>query len=697
MADDNRRQLSEFRASLLDDVALNAASNMTNDMEEFLAVVTNQLIAAEEIDDFIYVPYEGINQKKRKLQVDGYSYNELDDCLCLFIGIPLSYDEDEVVLTTPEAKKWISRVTAFLDNSEYVLMHAEESAPGFGLAYDVVHRYGTVQRYKIYLITDQFANKNLREFKESDVGGIPVECHIWDINRLYELSRSSTGKEEIVINFAELGMEGIPCLPASETDDYHAYLCNIPGMVLATLYNKYGGKLLEGNVRSFLQVRGKVNKGIRATILNEPNMFFAYNNGIAATAYGVKTKMIHGLLHITEITSLQIVNGGQTTASLATALIKDKKDHAEENILKINVPMKLSIVTPEKADRLIANIARYANSQNKVSDADLWSNHPFHIRMEDFSRRILAPATDGRQYGTYWYYERANGQYKQETYKCTPKEKERFEQRNPQSQMFTKTDLAKYMHIYQMRPDIASAGGQKAFAKFAEWASKEWEKNDTNFNEDYFRTVVAMAILFRQSDKLVRKQSWYRSYKANIVAYAIAKILYTVKQDYPDKTIPFKTIWQKQKLSAAWVHQLEDAAYTMYQHLIDETRDIENVTEWAKRERCWEAAMKIPYKLQSAFVAELQSKYEATQEKKNAREEQKLSNQLNVLVEVVEYGVEGWTELLSWLQTHPVIAPAEKNMIKLAQRMDGGLITSERQCAKLLKILEKCRTEGYPK
>jgi hypothetical protein len=253
------------------------------------------------------------------------------------------------------------------------------------------------------------------------------------------------------------------------------------------------------------------------------------------------------------------------------------------------------------------------------------------------------------------------------------------------------------MHIYQMRPDIASAGGQKAFAKFAEWASKEWEKNDTNFNEEYFRTVAAMAILFRQSDKIVRKQSWYRSYKANIVAYALSKILYTVKSNYPDKCISYKTIWQKQALSPAWIHQIEDAAYAMYQHLIDEKRDIENVTEWAKRERCWEAAMKLPYALQPAFVAELQSTDEAEQEKKNARSDQKLANQLNVLVEVVEYGVEGWTALIDWLQTHPVVTPSEKNMIKLAQKLDGGLITSERQCAKLLKILEKCRVEGYPK
>lgn len=695
MTGDNQKQLAEYRASLLDDVALNAESNLTNDMEEFLTLVTDELISAEEIDDFIYVPYEGINNKKKKIQVDGYSYNELDDCLCLFIGIPLSYDDEEEILATADAKKWIGRAVAFIENAEYILLHAEESAPGYGLAYDIVHRYSNVQKIKIYLLTDRIANKNLTELKDMSVSGIPVECHIWDIVRLYELARSASGKEEVVINFRDMGLEGIPCLPASETDDYHAYLCNIPGMVLATLYNQYGGKLLEGNVRSFLQVRGKVNKGIRATILNEPDMFFAYNNGIAATAYDIKTEMLHGMPYITEITSLQIVNGGQTTASLAAALLKDKKDNSEENIMRINVPMKLSIVTPEKADKLIANIARYANSQNKVSDADLWSNHPFHIRMEDFSRRILAPATGGRQYGTYWYYERANGQYKQATYKCTPKEKTKFEQHNPKTQMFTKTDLAKFMHVYQQRPDIASAGGQKAFAKFAEWASKEWEKDDTVFNEEYFKTVVAIAIIFRQSDKIVRKQPWYRSYKANIVEYAISKILYTVKKQYPNKSISFRNIWQKQTLSPAWVHQVEDAALTMYNHLISENRDIENVTEWAKREKCWEEAKKLEYALQPEFVAELQNRYDAIQEKKDAKSSQKLANQLSALVEVVEYGEAGWTKLLNWLQTHPVVSPAEKNMIKLAQRMDGGLITSERQCAKLLKTLEKCELEGY--
>lgn len=685
--------IREFKASVLDEVALNASSNMTTDTEEFLTYVTNQLIEAEEIEDFNYVPYEGIGKQNRKVQLDGYAYNELDEHLDLFIALPLTYEE-WVTLIASDLDRYINRVVAFIESADYIKSHAEESAPGYGLACDILTIYRKVQKYRIYVLTDMIMSERISSLQGITANGKPVECHIWDINRLYELARSSNGREEVIINVKEFGIPGIPCMPASSTEDYTAYLCNMPGTVLANLYNKYGGRLLEGNVRSFLQVRGKVNKGIRATILNEPEMFFAYNNGIAATAYEIKTEVIQGVLNITEISSLQIVNGGQTTASLATALIKDKKDHAEDCVAKIYVPMKLSIVTPEKSDALIANIARYANSQNRVSDADLWSNHPFHIRMEEFSRRILAPAVDGRQYGTHWYYERTNGQYKQETYKSTPKEKEKFERHNPKNQKFTKTELAKYMHIYQMRPDIASLGGQKAFTRFAEWAAKEWEKHDIVFNEEYFRTVVAVAILYKEADKIVKRQK--RSYKANIIEYALAKIFFTVKTKYPDKAIAYKTIWQKQRLSSAWLNQIEVATNLMYEHLIDPNRDIENVTEWAKRERCWDKAKQIKFDLNADFVEELQSVYEQENERKRAKNDQKLANQLSSLVNVVNYGADGWKALLSWNASHRVLSPSEIHWIELAARMDGGLIASERNCSKVLKILEKCRIEGFP-
>lgn len=695
-AETYQASLNEFRIHLWDEIQLNVATNLSVDVEEFLEYVTEQLIEAEEIDDFSYVPYEGLGKHNRRLQIDGYSYSELDECLSVFIVTPMTYDEGDTLVTT-DANRYLGMAAAFLDNAEYVVKNAEESAPGYGFATDVIGMYSGVRKYKIYLISDKLKSKNLTQIDNIQARGKEVECHVWDISRIYELANSSMGREEIVIRFAEFGIQGLPCLLASEAPEYKAYLCDIPGIVLATLYNKYGGRLLEGNVRSFLQVRGKVNKGIRYTILNEPEMFFAYNNGIAATAYDIKVECIDSIPYITEISSLQIVNGGQTTASLATALVKDKKDNAEENIRKIHIPMKLSIVLPEKADKLIGNIARYANSQNKVSDADLWSNHPYHIRLEDFSRRIIAPAINGKQYGTYWYYERANGQYAQETYKSTPKEKVRFIEQHPKNQKITKTEFAKYMHVYQQRPDIASMGGQKAFVKFADQISAAWDKDNTVFNEEYYKNAVSIALLFREADKIVRKQTWYRSYKANIVAYALAKIFYTVDMQYPDLAINLKAIWQKQTLSMAWVKQIEDASFKMYQYLIRDDRRVENVTEWAKREACWNGAKQLTYNLLPEFVAELQSRDVAIKDAKDAKKTQRQTDKLNNLVKVVEYGSENWAALLSWNVDHRIMTPSEIHQIQLAKNMDGGLISSDRKCQKVLNILEKCRIEGFPK
>jgi hypothetical protein len=689
-------ELQEFRESIVEQVKFNAVAEMSSEKEQFMNYVTEVLMDAEEIEEFNYLPFEGLGKHGRKIQIDGYSYNELDNILTIFVTPSLIYLSEET-LTNTDAEKIFSRARAFIEDPRYIQDFAEESAPGYGLAVDIQGRYKDVNKYCIYLLTDMVMSKNIKDMKSISINGTPVELHIWDMTRLHQLSRSTTGKEDIVINLKDFHGNGIPCLPASKTGDYSAYLCNIPGIVLAELYNTYGGRLLEGNVRSFLQTKGKVNKGIRNTILNNPSMFFAYNNGIAATAYNIKIDDIEGIKYITEITSLQIVNGGQTTASLAMSLINDKKDDSENKIKEIYVPMKLSIVSPENAQELIPNISRYANSQNKVSDADLWSNHPFHIRMEDFSRRTVAPATSGRQYGTYWYYERANGQYKQATYKCTPSEKKHFEMRNPSNQLFKKTDLAKYMNLFQMRPDLASAGGQKSFMRYADFIAKQWEKDDTVFNEGYFKRVVSLAIIFKESDRIVRQQPWYNSYKANIVAYTISKIIHTVKIKHQDKSISFKSIWAKQALSNSWVKQIEIVSEIMYNHLIDAKRPVQNVTEWAKRESCWEQAKDIEIQLLPEYIKELNNKVAENQQNKDEQKEQKFENKLNVMVEVANFGVDNWKELIQWDSTHHVLNPIDINLVNSAIAMEKNRFPSEKQCTKILQVLEKARLESFSK
>lgn len=488
--------IKEFRNGILDDVHFNASINGTSPREEFLAMYANALVDAEEFEDFEQLAYEGVGSQNKKILIDGYYYSELENCLVI-IACPFTDSMDVQSLTATEAEMHFKRARAFVEESRsgFIQKYAEESSPGYGLAVDIQKRYSNVSKFKFYILTDMAMSSRIREIPGTMIGTATAEYHIWDITRLQSLYASKTGKEDIVINLKEFSERGIPCLQAGSTDEYTAYLCTIPGSILAYLYNTYGGRLLEGNVRSFLSAKGKINKGIRNTILNEPSMFFAYNNGIAATAYAVEMEHGDGCTYITQITSLQIVNGGQTTASLAAAIINDK-DRAN-GLRDIYVPMKLSVVTPEKAMELIPNIAKYANKQNKVSDADFFSNHAFHVRMEDFSRRVLAPAVMGNQYGTHWYYERTRGQYKQEQSRMTKAEQNKFLIQNPKAQMFTKTDLAKFYNIYRQLPHQVSTGAQKNFIQFAEWASAVWDKDETVFNERFFRQIVCLNILYK--------------------------------------------------------------------------------------------------------------------------------------------------------------------------------------------------------
>lgn len=688
-------ELSEFREGILDDVHFNASLNGTSPREEFLVLYASALVDAEEFEDFEQLAYEGVGSRNRKIQIDGYYYSELDNCLYIII-CPFVDSVDVQSLTATEAENQFKKARAFIEESRsgFIQKYAEESSPGYGLAIDVQKRFSKVPKIKFYILTDMVMSNRIREIQSTQIGGSVAEYHIWDISRLQSLQESKTGKEEIVIDLKAFSEHGIPCLEAGSNDEYTAYLCNIPGAILADLYNRYGGRLLEGNVRSFLSAKGKINREIRNTILNNPEMFFAYNNGIAATAYAVQVEYGEMCPYITEITSLQIVNGGQTTASLASAAINDKN---KVNGLKgIYVPMKLSVVTPEKAMELIPNIAKYANKQNKVSDADFFSNHAFHIRIEDFSRRVLAPAFMGNQFGTHWYYERARGQYKQEQARMAKPQRDKFLIQNPKAQMFTKTDLAKFFNIYRQLPHQVSAGVQKNFIRFAEWASEAWEKDETEFNEVFFRKIVCLNILFKKTDYIVKHATWYEmGYKAQVVTYTLSYLFFAIEKVSADVTLDFRSIWNNQDISHALELQIEQIAEVMYSHLVSPNRDVENVTEWAKREACWKKAKQIEIPLSNEFTAELALKSEEQEDNRAAGKDIKLQNSASQMIQVAEIGVDAWKRLLEWGIAKHIFTPQDISFIRVAISMEKGKFPSEKQCARIMQVLDKARKEGF--
>ena len=194
-------------------------------------------------------------------------------------------------------------------------------------------------------------------------------------------------------------------------------------------------------------------------------------------------------LQITRIRDLQIVNGGQTTASLFHTKRRDKAA-----LKDIFVQMKLSVIDSAESELVVPRISEYANTQNRVNAADFFSNHPFHIRLESFSRRLWAPAQQGAQRESHWFYERARGGYADAQANLSSSEQRRFKAENPKSQMFTKTDLAKFENVWDDHPKWVNLGAQKNFARYAARIGKEWSKSADAFNEFYFHRAIARAL-----------------------------------------------------------------------------------------------------------------------------------------------------------------------------------------------------------
>ena len=691
--------LSEFRIELLETVRARAESNLDFNRAGFVDEVGERLTDAEEFSDFIACRYEGVSGK-RKLQIDGYAFDDADNSLALLIA---DYSNDDAMPTfnTVNAVKAFDMLRAFVEEAlkgNLTDGSIEESQPGYGLASDLLDWHSKVTKYRLYLASDGQLKSKAKDWPDANISGTQAEHHIWDVARLHRAYVSATGRDELIVDFGDFGSgDGLPCLAAARAEgEYQAYLCMISGGVLAGVYERYGSRLLEGNVRSFLSTRGKVNAKIQQTIRQQPEMFFAFNNGIAATAEDVVIEETSRGPKILSATNLQIVNGGQTTASLAQAARNSPGNPEGTDLSKVMVQMKLSVLPPEKASSLIPDIARYANSQNKVSDADFFANHAYHIRLEEFSRRIFAPPTGGAQHGSHWFYERARGQYVNEQAKLSPAQKRQFAVQNPKSQLLSKTDIAKLVNTWQGLPNKVSMGAQKNFMLFAEVISKEWTVEERKFNEAYFREVIALAIIFRQTEILVKQQDWYQGgYRANIVTYTIAKLNCMIADQAKGKQLDLRAIWAKQAVSSVLLTQITAIAVQVFGLLTDPNRPKDNVTEWAKMQACWDRVkskkIHLNSDIQSALVDSSTVQYAA----KDAKEIQTTDNGIAAQVAVFNVPPVEWERMRNWAGQRNMLTATQSDLLRLASQIPRKIPT-DKQCAVISQIRSKLIEDGFP-
>lgn len=690
-------ELREFREELLEDIRVSASSNYNDVTSEFIKRYTEYMVEAEELDDFTECYFEALGLRRTKIQIDGYSINEMDNIFMLAITDFTNNDEIETLVNT-QIKTLCKKMTSFIENSlnGYIINNVEESSVGYEVSKLIIENKDSINKFKLYIFTDKIISERVKTVDIKDIEGIKIELSIWDINRIYNLAKSKFEKESIVIDLSQYDKNGLPCILAvdCEEENYKSYLTVISGKILSELYIEHGSRLLEGNVRSFLSVRGKVNKQIRYTLLNEQEMFFAYNNGIAATASDIEVETTSKGCFIKKIKNLQIINGGQTTASIANVVLKDKQD-----VSKVMVPVKLSVVKAEKAEVMIPLISRCANTQNKVSDADFFSNHPFHIRMEEFSRKIFAPSVKGNQYQTIWFYERARGQHVQEQMKLTKAERKKYLLKNPKSQVIKKVDLAKYLNTFDCLPHIVSRGAQANMRYFAEKINEKWNKDENQFNQLYYKNMVAKAIIFKNADKLVAKQEWYKqikAYKANIVTYSIAVIVNYVNKNYKNKKIDLKRIWNNQDTYPELEKQLLITSREVYEFITKDDRLTLNVTEWCKKDICWDRAQKENWTIEQSFIKTLVSKEEDREEEKEAKNIQKEIKNINYEIEVINLGSEYWSNLTTWARKNKLISEGEYELLKKASSFERtGKTPTSNQSKRILEVKERMELEGY--
>jgi hypothetical protein len=559
------------------------------------------------------------------------------------------------------------------------LAQMEESAPPYEAATTILKHRDELDTARIFLLTNGVVKHS--EEKDVEIAGVDVKHYLWDLEKLRRLMSSGQERETIQIDLLKDYGGAVPCLAQQDgTGEYTAYLAFFPATLLAKIYGDYGPRLLEKNVRSYLQAKGKVNKGIQATIREMPHRFLAYNNGISGTAEAVSvSRSQDGMCKLEHLLDFQIVNGGQTTASIYHAVKKEKAD-----VSNVIVQVKLTVVNESaKVAEFVPKISLYANSQNKVNMADFSANDEWHQKLESLSRTIWAPAASGTSKPTRWYYERARGSHLDDKMRAgTPAKQREWEAQNPVAQKFTKTDVAKYEHVWNQLPHLVGKGAEK---NFIDWTMKRQEAKRPLPEKGDFEALCAKALFYRNAEKLVGKLD-LGGYRANVVAYSLAWLV-----RYTNAKIDLGKIWGSQSVPEPLQIAIQKVAPAAYDHLVNFSAG-RNVTEIAKKEDCWEA-----FKDQLITFPDIVKEMFAKNHAINTTDiklEKSSAYQLNELVKNTRQ--ETWIELLEWGKNVGELADWQLSILKaLNSKIISGSKLKHDESKMILEILEGARKKGF--
>ena len=689
----------EFKDIIDRKAEISGASQSEVFFNEVTDLLQENLECIEATNCHFEIPTRG---SKMGVQIDGFGGNPIDsqNILTIFL-VDYSFSDEIEIINKDELIRTLKKGANFINQIESSTFRnsLEETSEEFHITNQLYQQLDSISGYQIYFLT----NKNERtRIKEHDVKARGELCRISviDIVQIQKLTEGKDIQEDITIdNLA------IPVLTADfDNEDYRSYLAVLDGDFLANIYEDYGHRLLEKNVRVFLGTSRKINAGIQKTIQNEAEMFFAYNNGITATAEDITTQVTKGGRVITSLKNLQIVNGGQTTSSIFYAFKKNI------DISKIKVQMKLSVIEKqEKIDKIIPEISRCANTQNKVDSADFSSNHKFHITIEKKSRfRSYKP--QGQSFtNTKWFYERTRGSYNETRNKKIDRQQKRiFDAEFPKKQMFVKTDLAAYLNSWDQKPYLVSLGPQKNFLIFNDQIQKEYKDNPKQFDYYYFDLIIGKKILYDCIYSIANKKNGIYSSYRQVVTYTMAKLSYDLPKGYE---LNFQKIAEDQSLDDNIKSNLLDNVLLIYKIINSPVALISGIeTEYTKKipnentpkdewkNYCWERVKDEDCSWECITEKYLISKNDQINliAKKQARQNKKIDDSVDEFNKLQEVNSKGWRELLDFCEENYLsLLSSDTNLLKNCRGIPKSFWPNSRQISRLRWIYNLAKEEGF--
>jgi hypothetical protein len=701
--------LSEFKEELHQDIMLDSAIAELYPEESFFDLMSSTLNEAGIVDDMEYAPFR---DTRKGIKIDGYSWNELERVFCGVI-VDLSDDPQDVSsISKTEIEALGKRVSRYLDlaTTKKFRDSLDVSSIGRGTGDFLAHVKDQILKYRVIVITDSLISDRVKKISIDSIDDKKTSIEIWDLERLMKLSQSAHETEEFVVDLSNT-KQPVQVIEASRLDnDTVTYMGVMPASVLFNIYEEFGQRLLESNVRTFLDFRAGPNKSMRQGLMLEPEKFFSYNNGLTITATSAKIIEIGGRLVVHSLDNMQIVNGGQTTATIyftpnepgGLDTASGKLLYRDVQLDKVSVQMKLTVMNGDDAEfsnTYKANISRYANFQTAVNAGDLTSNSPFHKDIERLSRKTSMPL-GGEGYPTKWFYERARGQYSTKKRGLGLSEVRKFMMEYPKAQVFTKDLLNKYEVTWQMQPHIVKKGTTPARNYLMAQIKKKYEDNPSyRLEADYFQDIVAKMILFKQVDKAVLKSTWYQletGLKAEAVTYAIPLVRKRLIDQGKDINLSY--IYQNQAISPALTAVIVESAGVIRANIMSSQfrAGSGNVSEFCRNENGWKRIQMVDIDISGLGYPDIIDGEDIKKAEESKEAIADASAQMTDFDQIMAISDIEWQKLASYnLKSFRLESPEVKLPSMCAQLHRGGRMLTDKQLTFVLKIYRSSKERGF--